>query len=163
MKSIILIILTIAVVNSQTCMTTSPTKAADCTSIKSDGEYCCYLNAPNLSGANANVCYNVPKTAYNGDETISYNGYSYFIECGVQVTKNALPTCGPSGALARSDCMTGATFTNSCCWVVDNKKCVWLGTKFTGETKWAGLNLDCSAADLTVSFMIIFAILSIIF
>jgi hypothetical protein len=166
MKSILLIILTIGIVNSQTCISQIPTTDGDCTGIKSDSEYCCYLSAPNLTGTLAGLakkCYNLPKTAFNGDPTISYNGYSYFINCGVQVTKTALPACGPTGAAGRKDCMTGATFTNSCCWDLDNKNCVWMGTKYTGTTKWAGLNLDCSAADLSVSLMILFAILSIIF
>ncbi len=163
MKAIIILILTIAAVNSQTCMSFKPKNVQDCTSIKSDNEYCCHLSASNLPQDIANRCYTLPKTAYSGDSTIVVDNYSYFIDCGVKVTKTALPSCGAPDAAGKKNCMKGATFTNSCCWDLDNKKCVWLGTKYTGQTKWAKLNLECSAADLSVSLMIIFAILSIIF
>jgi hypothetical protein len=162
MKAIILIAMTITMVYTQTCLNTVPTKKEDCTS-KSDSEYCCYLWAPNLKTGNSNKCYSIPKTSLNSDPTISYNGVTYYIDCGVKVQESNLPTCGPSDPSGKKDCMTGATFTNSCCWNNDKKKCFSLGTKYTGDIRWAELDLDCSAADISVSLMILFAILSIIF
>ena len=164
MKSIKLIITLyfISYTYSQTCMTVVPQSEQDCTKYNDNKELCCFLTAPNLN-IDSKLCYSLPMSSFAGETTIYYRGHSYLLNCGIKKDKTSLPICGPSSPLSRKDCMTGSTFSNSCCLDKDNKRCVWLGTKFVGETEWAGLNLDCSGENYRISIFILIAIVSIIF
>lgn len=155
-----------------TCMNsnTAPTKASDCTSRTTlSGNDCCLLTGV---GDNSNnmLCLSIPSSSLTSELTYYYNGKTYNIDCGsVQTTTTALPTCGPSSAASQKDCATGSSYVNSCCWhtKVSNSTapsgCYWLGSKYSGNVVWAGIDLDCNASYTSLSMLLIFFSLALLF
>jgi hypothetical protein len=124
------------------------------------------------------MCLSIPKSSYVGGTTFDYDGQVYSINCGIDtnnLNKPLLSNCSPLEAnttgLSKSDCMTGSSFVNSCCYYSKTNTttlnapsgCYWLGTKYTGETTWAGMNLNCSAQFVTFSMALLVLFLSLLF
>jgi hypothetical protein len=162
MKFFLILLANIIYINTQSCNLTTPKTKDDC-NIKSvqDKELCCYLYAPNLKN-NAQVCNSLPWNSYSGDKTYFINGNTYFIDCGVTRQQEVLPTCGPKEPGSKKQCMTGSSFTNSCCYHEESNNCYWLGTKFEGETTWAGLKLQCTGYYVQISVVMLLAFISML-
>jgi hypothetical protein len=152
-------------INTQACNLITPTSANDCTAKSvQNKEYCCYLNAPNLT-QNAKLCHSIPFQTFSGDTTYYLNGNTYFLDCGTKKELPALSVCQPAEGgdpTGQSDCATGSSFTNSCCYNEDTKKCYWLGTKYDGITLWASLRLDCNGYYFSVSMMMVFSFIAML-
>jgi hypothetical protein len=163
--SLMLLICQIAYTNTQTaCNLITPATSTDCTSKSVDKkEYCCYLYAPNLISQNNKLCYGIPFESYSGGKTYSLNSNTYLIDCGVSINSSPLDTCSPDAHGSQKECATGSSFTNSCCYEDATKQCYWLGTKYSGDTLWAGKKLHCSGEYISVSLMLLIAFLSILF
>ena len=155
--------------SSMTCTSTNPTTASDCnTHTTNSGNLCCYLTGLQTY-SNEKFCLSIPQSSYVGEKTYSYNNFkTYNINCGV--TKNlatVLTTCGPAGALAVGDCRTGSSFTNSCCYFKGTPQvasgCYWLGAKYSGDTTWAGLDLNCNSTFITYSMSLLLVFLIFMF
>jgi len=176
MKNLKLIALTIfAVINiiysqnnlasSFTCGSINPGKNSDCTTAKTNtGNLCCFLSGLQNYSSDK-MCVSLPSVSYTGAKTYVLNGKTYMIDCGVQISasSNILNTCGPTPAAGQSDCQTGSSFSNSCCWAEKQKGCYWLGTKYRGSTNWAGMSLDCSSSYLTFSMTFVLFFLAFVF
>jgi hypothetical protein len=151
--------------SSFTCSSVIPTKNSDCTTAKTNtGNLCCYLSGLQ-SYSTEQMCLSIPSVSYTGAKTYVLNGKTYMIDCGVQITASAtiLNSCGPSPAVGKEDCQTGSSFSNSCCWADKQQGCYWLGTKYRGETNWAGMKLDCASSYLTFSMTFVLFFLAFVF
>jgi hypothetical protein len=150
------------------CASTTPTTETDCFNASTDSsEYCCYLTGIN-SYANEKLCLNVPHTTYTGETKYAYNNKVYNIACDFSEKTTILEKCSGEPT-SKKGCSKGSSFTNSCCYYEKtetestNEKvqntdtgCYWLGTKYSGEITWAGLNLSCKENFLTYSFSLVF-------
>jgi len=145
------------------CSNTSPKSANDCfNNLTNDDNICCYLSGVQTY-ANEKMCISIPSTSYVGDLSYILSKKTYNIQCRVSTsTPTFLKQCGFAGALSSSDCSTGSTFVNSCCYYsgTDVNKtpqgCYWLGTKYSGKTNWAGLSLECASNNIMISLVLIF-------
>jgi hypothetical protein len=158
----ILLTTNIILINTQqTCNLITPNSKDDCLGKSKPDELCCFLTAPNLN-TNKSICHSLPISSYSGEPAYTVNGNTYFIDCGVNVNPTPLPVCGPKGPLSVKNCMTGSSYTNSCCYNPNTQTCYWLGTKYTGETVWAGLRLSCNGYYYSVSMILLVAFISML-
>merc|ERR1711976_467773 len=142
------------------CETSTPSSVANCHTRTTDAQnICCYLSGVQKF-ENTRFCLSIPKTSYNGDTKYYHNGATYNISCPNYADakkKATLKSCGDGSEAGMRDCATSSSLVESCCYnsVSDNgpKGCYWLGSKFEGKTKWAGLELDCDDTYYKVSFL----------
>lgn len=174
--------LVFAIVNTQdqttilptdlSCEVTTPTRVEDCTQRKTNtGNKCCYLSGT-LNYANEKLCLSLPPSTYAGRTSFYYSGKTYNINCQDNThTPTILKSCGPKDITptGKADCSTGSSFVNSCCWFAginsstSPKGCYWLGTKYSGDTTWGGLELNCNATFLSFSLSLLFFFLAALF
>ena len=68
-----------------------------------------------------------------------------------------IETCAPTPAIPR-DCFSFDNETNSCCFYsyIDTSGCVWLGSRYIGETDYGALHFQCPAylQELNIFFLI---------
>lgn len=160
MKSIAIIALVLSsvmIVKSQNCA--GQNNAASCVSqAQANGLKCCWMTA-SVAGISTTMCSPLAATSVNAGTT-SVGGVSYSYDCA------GTTNVGTDQCLAQNSktitskyfCTDYSTTTNSCCMYETNgtKKCMWLGSKFDGETTYGGQSLKCSSSFLSTSLLFAF-------
>ena len=112
-------------------------------------DYCCYYE-PTISG-NSGFCKTIPYSTYNNRDKYEYIGdILYEVKCEDKREVTLLEQCGninKANDASLGKCQEHSTVLNSCCYVKGNneisKGCYWLGTKYEGEIKYAGVDMAC--------------------
>ena len=111
--------------------------------------YCCFYK--NIK-TNSGFCKTIPYSSYNDkDPYENIDGTLYSIKCNTNKRSvTLLEQCGNINKANEANlekCKKHSTVLNSCCYVKGNdnikKGCYWLGTKYEGDIKWAGVDMDC--------------------
>lgn len=136
------------------CNSVTPSAVTDCykaeSQINNKDEKCCYLEG--YSDSTKKMCLDIPKIAYVDSPIYKYNGVLYKIQCnGLSVSATTLSRCAIDFPTGTVDCSTASSYTESCCYSSDDKKCYLLGAKYQGKTVWNNLNLDCISCFLNVN------------
>ena len=145
---------------------TTPSDSHNCTDktnkAQTNPDYCCYYKSNNNA-----FCKTIPNSAFYQDyihENI--NGVLYNITCNTNKKSSLLEQCGNSNPKDLGDCKKHSNVLNSCCFTKGNseisKGCYWLGTKYDGDIKWAGVDMECNLNFLKyylVNLIFIFLIL----
>lgn len=143
---------------STACNSGKPLDYSECYSRPASNSYsrCCYLE--NFSDQNKKMCLEIPAVSFTGAPLYTYNNVLYKINCPNVTAKDSLSLCSNIVSTGKADCSMYSTYTESCCFHEEDKKCYWLGAKFEGRTLWGGKNLDCAAGFLKeniVKFLLI--------
>ena len=148
----------------------NPSNSTFCNNIKSKEEnnrdYCCYYESISV---NKSFCKTIPNSAiYQDIMHENIDGVLYNITCDVQKQFNLLEKCGDNGkSNDLNDCKKHSTVLNSCCYTKGNteinKGCYWLDTKYEGEVKWAGVDMECNMNYLKYYFLNLIFIFLILF
>ena len=112
-------------------------------------DYCCYYE-PTISGTSG-FCKTIPYSTYNNRDKYEYIGdILYEVKCQDKREVTLLEQCGnvnEANDASLGKCQEHSTVLNSCCYVKGNndisKGCYWLGTKYEGEIKYAGVDMEC--------------------
>ncbi len=112
-------------------------------------DYCCYYE-PTISGTTG-FCKTIPYSAYNNRDKYEYiDDILYEVKCEDKREVTLLEQCGninKANDASLGKCQEHSTVLNSCCYVKGNnevsKGCYWLGTKYEGEIKYAGVDMEC--------------------
>ena len=88
---------------------------------------------------------------YNNRDKYEYIGdILYEVKCEDKREVTLLEQCGninKANDASLGKCQEHSTVLNSCCYVKGNneisKGCYWLGTKYEGEIKYAGVDMEC--------------------
>lgn len=136
------------------CNAEKPSDYQSCYSRPASNAYsrCCYLES--FSDQNKKMCLEIPAISFTGAPLYSYNDVLYKISCPNTTVKDSLNSCASIVSTGKSDCSVYSTYTESCCFGEDDKKCYWLGAKYQGKTLWAGKNLDCNAGFLKMQNLV---------
>ena len=164
--TILLFIININIIfSSSICNTFKPDKPKDCFDQQNNTrytDYCCYFNNRNHS-----FCKTIPYSSYSDkDKYENINGDLYSIQCLTNNTEvTLLEQCGDISKANEANfekCKKHSTVLSSCCYVKGNndinKGCYWLGTKYEGNIKWAGVDMECSMNYLKYSIICLFFI-----
>ena len=147
---------------------TTPPNAQACNNItnktQSNPDYCCYYKETTGNDA---FCKTIPHSAFYQDNIHeNINGVLYTVMCNENTTSTLLEQCGSSNPKDLGDCKKHSNVLNSCCFTKGNneisKGCYWLGTKYDGDIKWAGVEMECNMNYLKyylVNLIFIFLIL----
>ena len=112
-------------------------------------DYCCYYE-PTISGTSG-FCKTIPYSTYNNRDKYEYiDDILYEVKCQDKREVTLLEQCGnvnEANDASLGKCQEHSTVLNSCCYVKGNneisKGCYWLGTKYEGEIKYAGVDMEC--------------------
>ncbi len=148
--------------NQNRCNQGKPTDFDSCKNRGTSNNFsrCCYLE--DFNDLTNRLCLEIPEISYNGGPLYNLEDTLYRIQCPNFTKKNSLNTCGESiNPISKDDCSVFSSFTVSCCYDYDDKKCYSLGAKYSGTTKWGGKSLNCFSNLIGISFVskVFFAIL----
>ena len=130
---------------------TAATDASTCTEHSTSSQYsdyCCYYKK---DGESSGFCKTIPYSTYNNRDKYEYIGdILYEVKCEDKREVTLLEQCGninKADDASLGKCQKHSTVLNSCCYVKGNneisKGCYWLGTKYEGEIKYAGVDMEC--------------------
>ena len=168
MKKLLMIIFFILIIcpvsKSKTCEESSSEN--DCKTDESKySDFCCYFNP--INGIGNGFCKTVPYSSFFKDYKKEYiNETLYNVSCDIPnstIQTFPLEQCGNSHEekgknFGLKNCKKYSTLVNSCCYFSGNdfdsnikfkedekfqKGCYWLGSKYEGKVKWAGIELQC--------------------
>lgn len=146
---------------NSTCTDTTPSTITDCTSQNSGSNYCCFAHGLGKN-FNSTFCYEMPRIAYTGTNSINFNKTTYILDCGT-ITSYIPPLdfCGPSNPTSLDDCKLGSNNYVSCCYNNGysniSPNCYNIQAKYKGKITWANLDLDCGAEYIS-SYQILIAL-----
>lgn len=157
--------------SNYTCTTTNPITPDACYNQTTNvGNLCCYIQGLQ-NYTTDKMCISIPSDSYEGNSLTTYNNSEYSISCKTNNTSTLLASCGSSNAQSKSDCSIRSSTVNSCCYYENisftyansttSSGCYWLGTKYSGNIYWAGINLDCTGNYINYSFYILFILFSL--
>ena len=113
-------------------------------------------------------CLSIPISHLIGHNYYFYNKKIYFLDCNkTYVNDTTLKKCGKGQEQSSGDCQIYSSFVNSCCFRTGPKSynnsqgCYWLGSKFSGDIFWAGMNLTCDYLFLKMPLKLIIIIISL--
>lgn len=149
----------------------SVSSAGDCTKFNDHRSLCCFMSAA-YNDNSINVCFHQPRHQYLGENSISFGGLSYSLDCGLSSSsenkvgskkdnfdsflpdKSALSSmmsnfgssCGVERPDSASDCGASSLPKNSCCLYEygSAKSCFFLGAGYSGETSYGGFKIICN-------------------
>ena len=133
---------------------TGTANSAECANfqIKSGyNDYCCYYEPTSSTSGTSGFCKTIPYSTYNNRDKYEYIGdILYEVKCQDKREVTLLEQCGnvnEANDASLGKCQKHSTVLNSCCYVKGNneisKGCYWLGTKYEGEIKYAGVDMEC--------------------
>lgn len=136
------------------CNSGKPFDSSECFSRATTNDYnnCCYLE--DFKNQINKICLEIPQISIDGYPFYNYNNVLYRIQCSNLNKKNSLASCGvTTKASGKSDCSEYSSMTESCCYSNDDSMCYLLGAKYSGQTLWAGKNLDCNGTVLSLNII----------